>query len=44
MAKSSQQSKHVNNIIKVGSPRPQKPKHGNSRSKTARSGSGRKVR
>jgi len=44
MAKSSQQSKHVNNIIKVGSPRKSKPKKGNAPSKTSRSGNGRKIR
>jgi len=31
-------------MIKTGSPRPQKPKHGNTKGKTTRSGSGRKVR
>ena len=44
MAKSSQQSKHINNMIKVGSPRKSKKKKGNAPSRTARSGSGRKIR
>ncbi len=44
MAKSSQYSKHVNNMMKVGSPRNTKKKKGNTPGRTARSGSGRKVR
>ena len=42
--KSSAQSKHVNNMMKVGSPRKSKKKKGNTPSRTARSGSGRKIR
>jgi len=38
------QSKHVNNITKVGSPRSSKPKKGNAPARTSRSGNGRKVR
>lgn len=45
MAKNTaQHSKHVNNMMKVGSPRKSKKKKGNAPAKTARSGSGRKVR
>lgn len=44
MAKSSQYSKHVNNMMKVGSPRKSKKSKGNAPARTARSGSGRKVR
>mgnify|MGYP001220615481 CR=1 len=43
-AKTSAQSKHVNNMMKVGSPRKSKKKKGNAPSRTARSGSGRKIR
>ena len=45
MAKNSAQySKHVNNMIKVGSPRTSKKKKGNAPSKTSKSGNGRKIR
>ena len=44
MAKNSSQSKHVNNIIKVGSPRSSKMKKGNARSQTSRTGNGKRVR
>jgi hypothetical protein len=45
MAKnSSQHSKHVNNMIKVGSPRPSKKKKGNAPGKTSRKGNGKRVR
>ena len=44
MAKSSQYSKHVNNMMKIGSPRKSKPKKGNAPARTSRSGSGRKIR
>ena len=45
MAKqSSAQSKHVNNMMKVGSPRKSKRKKGNAPAKTSRSGNGRKIR
>ena len=43
-AKTSAQSKHVNNMMKVGSPRKSKKKKGNAPSRTSRSGSGRKIR
>jgi len=43
-AKSSAQSKHVNNMMKQGSPRNTKKKKGNTPGRTARSGSGRKIR
>jgi len=45
MAKNSAQySKHVNNMMKEGSPRRPKRKKGNAPARTARSGSGRKIR
>ena len=44
MAKNSAQSKHVNNMIKVGSPRPFKKGKGNAPAKTSRKGNGKKVR
>ncbi len=45
MAKnSSQQSSHVNNMIKVGSPRKSKLKKGNTPSRTSRRGNGKKIR
>ena len=45
MAKNSaQHSKHVNNMIKVGSPRSSKSKKGNALSRTSRKGNGKKVR
>lgn len=45
MAKNTaQHSKHVNNMMKAGSPRSSKRKKGNPPAKTARSGSGRKIR
>jgi hypothetical protein len=44
MAKNSAQSKHVNNMIKVGSPRSSKSKKGNALSRTSRKGNGKKVR
>jgi len=44
MAKNSAQSKHVNNMIKVGSPRSSKIKKGNAPAKTSRKGNGKKVR
>ncbi len=45
MAKNSAQySKHVNNMIKVGSPRTSKTKKGNAPSRTSKSGNGRKIR
>ena len=45
MAKqTAQHSKHVNNMMKVGSPRRPKRKKGNAPARTARSGSGRKIR
>ena len=45
MAKNTaQHSKHVNNMMKIGSPRKSKKKKGNAPSRTARSGSGRKIR
>ena len=42
--KSSAQSKHVNNMMKAGSPRKSKKKNGNAPGRTARSGTGRKIR
>ena len=45
MAKnSSQHSKHVNNMIKVGSPRPFKKTKGNAPAKTSRKGNGKRLR
>jgi len=44
MAKNAAHSKHVNNMIKVGSPRPFKKKKGNNPSKTSRSGNGKRLR
>ena len=45
MAKqTAQYSKHVNNIVKVGSPRKSKKKKGNAPAKTSKSGNGRKIR
>jgi len=44
MAKSSQQSKHVNNMMKAGSPRKSKVTKGNAPAKTSRSGNGKKIR
>ena len=45
MAKnSSQASKHVNNMIKIGSPRKSKKKKGNPPARTSRSGNGKRVR
>ncbi|WP_290941736.1 hypothetical protein [Hyphomonas sp.] len=42
--KTAQHSKHVTNMIKVGSPRPFKKKKGNAPAKTARNGNGKKIR
>jgi len=42
--KSSAQSKHVNNMMKSGSPRKSKKKKGNAPGRTVRSGTGRKAR
>ena len=45
MAKqTSQYSKHVNNMIKVGSPRKSKKKKGNAPARTAKSGNGKRIR
>ena len=45
MAKrSAQYSKHVNNMVKVGSPRKSKKKKGNAPSRTAKCGNGKKIR
>ena len=44
MAKNSSQSKHVNNMMKVGSPRRSKVTKGNAPAKTSRRGNGKKVR
>ena len=45
MAKqTAQYSKHVNNMMKVGSPRSSKKKKGNAPARTSKSGSGRKIR
>jgi len=44
MAKNSAQSKHVNNMIKVGSPRSSKKKKGNAPAQTSRKGNGKRVR
>jgi len=37
-------SKHVNNIVKVGSPRPYKKKKGNAPPQTSRKGNGKRIR
>lgn len=45
MAKKNEQyDSHVQNMIKVGSPRKSKKKKGNAPSKTSRSGNGTKLR
>ena len=42
--KTAQQSKHVNNMIKVGSPRKAKKKKGNAPARTSKRGNGAKIR
>tara|TARA_Y100001938_G_C7776875_1_gene276027 strand:+ start:362 stop:499 length:138 start_codon:yes stop_codon:yes gene_type:complete len=45
MAKnSSQQSAHINNMIKVGSPRKAKKKKGNAPARTSKKGNGKRIR
>jgi len=43
-SKSSQQSSHVNNMIKVGSPRKSKKTKGNAAARTSRTGNGKRIR
>ena len=42
--KDAQYDTHVNNMIKVGSPRRSKRKKGNASARTSRSGNGKRIR
>ena len=42
--KTAQASKHVNNMIKVGSPRKSKKRKGNAPARTSKRGNGKRIR